>query len=818
MLRPLQIRNRIPIITLLIAIGVTEGGVAVQEPAEKRPPGAELFKILPPKQKPQLGSVRLKNGLIYSGLVSKASTLSPVRNELNPTDRPDQRLEMRLVDQKAREIYLPVRRSESPVLNNLVWPSQSYSISQKRIARKSMPAGIPQLGPIGSDGIAHGKIFLPNGKSDEIQVAIVSINELYAEVQGLTHDWKYAIAFDAIPREHLLGILSRVEGYHDKPVRQNLVGLLIKADRLPEAGMLLGTLQQDFPEHQIADEQLLIREEVARQIAGVLEKRRDVGQHQLASKGARVYPKSDLTPETIVRVTQLVKYYDETRDRIERVQNALPEIASQIQDQSLRESATLINRLISSQLDEDSIDRFAAFERVTSVAPAQGDDEQKMPTEEKLAMALSGWLMGADNTVKNLTEVVSLFDARQLILDYMNTDATEAALRQSLSEQITKAEGVSIERVAAIVRNLPAIESLRIETTDVGAVGLFRISGSIESMGAVGFVPPEYHESRHYPVVIALHGQGDTADTYLNWWQAQAEKNGFIIVAPQWEKITAPDGTETVQSFDASAATHLRFLSLVGRMKKGLRIDDDRVFIAGHDLGGEAAMDLVTSHPDLFAGIVSLCGAGRRHVQWTVPNAIQLPWYVVIGDAQGDWFDRMGVMAAKFFRRDTEMDIDYDTVFVKYPFRGFERFPEEIDDIFEWMARHQRVPSPQKVYAKLLRSTDLHWSWVKLSSLPPQFAQLDAPSNPLEGTYKPADLLVWRDDKNLIRIKSTPANITLMLSPEMSGLDINKPILIINGGKKTSVDYDPEIRHLLEEYYATWDRRRLCHMRVEVPK
>jgi pimeloyl-ACP methyl ester carboxylesterase len=175
----------------------------------------------------------------------------------------------------------------------------------------------------------------------------------------------------------------------------------------------------------------------------------------------------------------------------------------------------------------------------------------------------------------------------------------------------------------------------------------------------------------------------------------------------------------------------------MSRLKQQLRIDDDRVFISGHSFGGDVAMDLAASHPDLFAGLISICGTGSRHLQWTAPNAIQMPWYVVIGDAQAGWFDRMGPLSAKLFRRDTEMKVVFDTTFVKYPSRGLEIYHEEFISIFDWMSRYRRNRAPEKIYANLLRSTDLHWSWVKLKGLPPQFAQLDAEAPAPSGTYRP---------------------------------------------------------------------------------
>jgi len=785
-------------------------GMAIAHAVDE--PKAVLKEIpLPPPDRPAPGSIRVENGMIFSGMYSKATTLAPIRRGGGPLDRPDQQLEMRLIDQKAREIYVSGRRAEPPVANNLVWPNSVFVIPQKRISRKVMPEGVPTLGPFDGHGISRGTLHRPNGRKDDIVVGIVAINELYAEVSCLTHDWSYSITFDSIPRQYLPDILSHVENSRDRNVRLDLVKMLIKAERLPEAGVVFSSLLINFPELANSEEQMQIREEIARQITKELEQRRDQGQHKLAANGARVLTRNNLTPETVVRVERLEKDYEAIEQRIEAVRAGLPELVAGIEDDQLRESITLISRTVLGEINPDTIDRFAAYEIVASTP---GD----IPPDEVLGMALSGWLLGAENTVRNLSDVVSLFTARELIVDYMNTSPDEGAVRQALAERISGLEGLGVERVAAMVKHLPAFAELPIEFSDPAAGGSFVLEATDSSLGAVGRVPPEYHESRQYPLLIALHGPFDDAARNLSYWQGLADGNGYILIAPDWSKTTDDEPGVPPTAYASTAEFHRQFLGLVSRLKRHLRIDDDRVFISGHSFGGDVAMDLAASHPDLFAGVISICGTGSRHLQWTAVNAIQMPWYVVVGDAQAGWFDRMGPLSARLFRRDTEMKVVFDTIFVKYPSRGLEIYHEEFISIFDWMSRYRRNRSPEKIYANVLRSTDLHWSWVKLKGLPPQFAQLDTEAPTQSGTYRPAELNLQSDESNLIRIRSSPSDMSILLSPDLKNLNLEKPIRIHNGRKMTSVDYDPEVTHLLEELYATGDRSRLCHMRVDISK
>jgi pimeloyl-ACP methyl ester carboxylesterase len=325
----------------------------------------------------------------------------------------------------------------------------------------------------------------------------------------------------------------------------------------------------------------------------------------------------------------------------------------------------------------------------------------------------------------------------------------------------------------------------------------------------VGFVPPEYHESRQYPLVIAFPGEFSTPENYLKWWQTQAEQNGVIVVMPQLS-------LEGSISYGASAAEHTRFLNFLRALKLGLRIDDDRVFIAGHGIGGEIAMDMATSHPDLFAGVVSICGLGRKHLQWTVYNAVELPWYVVVGDAQGGWYERAGILFNKLLKRADDTGKFCDAMIVKYPNRGPESYFEEADDIFRWMDVHRRERFPEKIFADVLRSTDLSWSWVQLNSVPSQFAKLDAPSNASDDGFRPAQLSAHRTKTGFAVTRCPGTNCSVLISPDMPAFDIQKPCLVTNGSKRQTVNYDPSIRVMLEQVRLTGDRSRLWFMKIDL--
>ncbi|HRA86513.1 MAG TPA: alpha/beta hydrolase [Planctomycetaceae bacterium] len=754
--------------------------------------GGQLKIIGTHQKKPQPGSIRYKSGLVLSGLCSSETQLNP--------DFPGTALEMRMVDQGARQIFASNRQAEVPVIDESQWPVLTFTIPQKNKSRSALPQGFPVMGPFDGDGIANGIIHLPNGKSDDISVGIISINDMFAEVRSLTHSWNYAVGFDAIPRDKLVSILRHVPEFSTNAYRRlELIRMLIKGKRLPEALQLLDSLREDFPGLKApADQyQLLIREALARQFTAIFEQRSQVGQHRLAANGARLHPRHDLPPETLVRVGQMVDRYDDLEQRIRSIRLALPDMAGSLNDAALRTQAQQAVRVVLDQLDFDSVDRCTAYELIADAADVS--------PPSKLAMAISGWLMGAEHSVQNLAEALALFEGRLIVKDFLNTNDTEVEERRNLIDRLIKLEGMSADRAAAIIRNAPSPVPVMISTESAGAIGRFQIMETPTSAGAIGFVPPEYHESRQYPVVIAFPGEFANAQNYLLWWQTQAEQTGTIIVIPQLDaKI----------DYGASMTEHTRFLNFLRQLKLGLRIDDDRVFVAGHGIGGEIAMDMATSHPDLFAGVVSICSLGRRHLQWTAWNAVDVSWYVVIGDSQGGWYERVGILLSKLMKRADDSRKYCDAMIVKYPNRGPESYFEEADDIFAWMDVHRRVRFPEFISADILRSTDLSWWWLQLESIPSQFTKLDEPSRPGDDGFRPSSLKARRTDRKF-SVEHLPGNqCSVLLSPEMPDFDIQQPYLITSGRKRVTVNWDPDIRVLMEEYRRTGDRSRLWFMKV----
>ncbi|MGV2333555.1 MAG UNVERIFIED_CONTAM: hypothetical protein LVR18_05310 [Planctomycetaceae bacterium] len=130
-------------------------------------------------------------------------------------------------------------------------PLSPFPFPAPNSAAKPAPPILPQLSPFDELGVARGKAFRSNGETRDVTAAITAINELYAVVTSSSHDWEYAVQLDAIPRQNLLNILAQADDYATNPTRRlELARILMLADRLPEAGLLLQNAANDFPQLQ----------------------------------------------------------------------------------------------------------------------------------------------------------------------------------------------------------------------------------------------------------------------------------------------------------------------------------------------------------------------------------------------------------------------------------------------------------------------------------------------------------------------------------------------------------------------------------------
>jgi poly(3-hydroxybutyrate) depolymerase len=158
------------------------------------------------------------------------------------------------------------------------------------------------------------------------------------------------------------------------------------------------------------------------------------------------------------------------------------------------------------------------------------------------------------------------------------------------------------------------------------------------------YVPKSYDKEKAMPLVVLLHGLGSTPHQVIGYEgiTAEAEKRGYIVVAPYgyntrgWYgsrgdgKEGAFFGTKDDPS-NLGALSQKDVMNVLGIVKKEFHIDEDRIYLMGHSMGGAGTVHLAVTYPDIWAALAPLAPAldDRTSRLEAIKN---LPVQLVMGD------------------------------------------------------------------------------------------------------------------------------------------------------------------------------------------
>lgn len=118
-------------------------------------------------------------------------------------------------------------------------------------------------------------------------------------------------------------------------------------------------------------------------------------------------------------------------------------------------------------------------------------------------------------------------------------------------------------------------------------------------------VPEQYAEGMPTPLILFLHGHGGFREGQEGEAPSYA---GAITVRPEGRRAS-----------DYMLLGEDDVLAVLEDVKAIYTIDEGRVFLVGHSMGGTGAWNLAVHHPDLFTGIVCSSGAadhGAWEMRW----------------------------------------------------------------------------------------------------------------------------------------------------------------------------------------------------------
>ncbi len=116
------------------------------------------------------------------------------------------------------------------------------------------------------------------------------------------------------------------------------------------------------------------------------------------------------------------------------------------------------------------------------------------------------------------------------------------------------------------------------------------------------YIPPTYDGTKAFPMVFALHGLGGTEDSMFGAnYRAldEATKRGYILVAPLGYRIDGGYGRGATKSNQLSETDTMEVLA---RVRAAYKIDDSRIYLMGHSMGGFRDVAAGSEVPDDLGG------------------------------------------------------------------------------------------------------------------------------------------------------------------------------------------------------------------------
>jgi predicted peptidase len=144
----------------------------------------------------------------------------------------------------------------------------------------------------------------------------------------------------------------------------------------------------------------------------------------------------------------------------------------------------------------------------------------------------------------------------------------------------------------------------------------------------VVFVPADYKGDKPYPLILFLHGAGETGTdgtkqtkTGIGAAIRKQEKTfPCIVVFPQSQK----------GGWRAESAEGKRAVAILDEVAKEFKVDDKRIYLTGLSMGGMGTWSMAAAHPEKWAAIVPICGRGDPA---TAEKIKDIPCWCFHGDA-----------------------------------------------------------------------------------------------------------------------------------------------------------------------------------------
>ncbi|MEK6237234.1 MAG: redoxin domain-containing protein, partial [Planctomycetales bacterium] len=268
------------------------------------------------------------------------------------------------------------------------------------------------------------------------------------------------------------------------------------------------------------------------------------------------------------------------------------------------------------------------------------------------------------------------------------TKPETAAKQETAKQETTKQETTSSKESAAPSGSVKS-------KTETGSIlkRVYDFKEAGKEMEYALYLPKDHDASKSYPLIVALHGLYSNPRQILGYpgFTKRAEKHGYVLVAPMgynnrgWYGSRGKGGGRGSDPKNLGELSEKDVMNVLKLVREEFKIDEERVYLLGHSMGGGGSLHLAMTYPKLWAAIAPIAPAARGISR--LERAKHIPAIIVQGD-QDRLVPVRGVR--QWVEKMKELGMKHQYIEVKgggHVLVAFQHF----DEIFEFFNKHPRT-------------------------------------------------------------------------------------------------------------------------------
>lgn len=158
-----------------------------------------------------------------------------------------------------------------------------------------------------------------------------------------------------------------------------------------------------------------------------------------------------------------------------------------------------------------------------------------------------------------------------------------------------------------------------------------------EEMPYFVYVSRRSDEDDPSPLVVLLHGMGVSPDLVLSQVSAEANRHGYIVVAPMGYNVRGGYGAYPLGLGDppdprVNEWSEQDVMNVLALARKEFNVDDRRIYLVGQSMGGAGALHLGRKFSDIWAAVGATAPAVGDEEPTGLEDVRHMPFVIVHGD------------------------------------------------------------------------------------------------------------------------------------------------------------------------------------------